>query len=494
MIRCLRRLALTAFVCAAAACGPRAAERPLRIALYGAPSTLDPHLASDFLSFSVASNVYEALTRLDTDLKVQPALAEAWENPDASHWRFRLRPGVRFQDGRACAAEDVVASLERARQHPRSAWRGYLASMRGVAALDPGTVEISTDGPDALLLSRLSFVMILPRDAPAEITAPVGTGPYRMSWGAVHDRLLLHAFRGYWGAAASEAEAEVTLGVTLADSLAGGSDQKADVIQVLDPVDTREIQGAPGYRLVSTPGVTTDYLRLRVSAPPFSDPRVRQALDLALDRDALVRRQLHGHGRPANQLVGSEVFGHDPSLPAAVRDLPRARQLLAEAGFGGGVDVDMEFREGRVVDEIVRELGEAGIRARPLPRRWDELMQRLRDDKVSLYYGGIMADSGDASEVLAMLRRAAGPVVSEPPDVHSAPRLDALLDAADREPNNVDRQGLLQRCLRIVMDEKTVVPLALPDDVYAVAQGVRFLPRPDGRVLAIEVHRGPASP
>jgi peptide/nickel transport system substrate-binding protein len=489
----LRWLALTAFVCASA-CGPRAAERPLRIALYGAPSTLDPHLASDFLTFSVASNAYEALTRLDTDLKVQPALAEAWENPDASHWRFRLRPGVRFQDGRACESEDVVASLERARQHPRSAWRGYLASMRGVAALDRKTLEITTNGPDALLLSRLSFVMILPKDAPAEVTAPVGTGPYRLSWGRVHDRLLLRAFRGYWGAAVTEAEAEITLGVPLADSLAGGPDQRADVVQVLDPVATSEIEGASGYRLVSAPGVTTDYLRLRVSAPPFSDPRVRQALDLALDRDALVRRQLHGHGRPANQLVGSEVFGHDPSLPAAVRDLPRARQLLAEAGFGGGLDVDMEFREGRAVDEIVRQLGEAGIRARPLPRRWDELMQRLHEDKVTLYYGGIMADSGDASEVLAMLRKAAGPVAPEPPDAHSASRLDALLDAADRESNDVDRQGILQSCLRVVMDERTVVPLALPDDVYAVAQGVRFRPRPDGRVVASEVRRGLASP
>jgi len=490
-------LALTAAACSSTACGPQALpRRPLRIALYDAPATLDPHLDSEFLTFAVASNVYEALTRLDADLRVQPSLAERWENPDDARWRFRLRRNVRFHDGRPLTSEDVVASLERARRQPRLGWSSYLAAVTGVRALDPLTVEVTTENLQTLFLTKLAFIMIVPRDAPSEITEPLGTGPYRISWGPRHDRLLLHAFPGYWGRPPSEAEAEISVGRPAHEAVAAPAGERADIVEVLDPAEAGPIEGSPGYRLVSRPGVTTDYLRLRVGSPPFSDRRVRVALHLALDREALVRRLLHGQGRAANQLVGPAVFGHDPSLPPALRDLPRARQLLADAGFPGGLDVEIEFRRGRDVDEIVRQLAEAGIRARPRARPWNELMQRALAGQVALYYGGMMASSGDSSEVLESLLRSSGSLAPDAGTAmgYSNRELDELIETAARQPRMVDRRATLQRCMRLAMEDLPVVPLVLPDDVYAVREGVLWSPRPDGRVLAYDVGRSPPAP
>ena len=124
-----------------AGCAPRAAEvpaRPLRIAIADRPLGLDPHLNNDFLTGAVLANGFEGLTRFDRDFRIEPCLAATWETPDPLTWRFHLRPGVRFHDGRPLRAADVVASLERARHHPRSCVTSYLVAVAAVRELRPG--------------------------------------------------------------------------------------------------------------------------------------------------------------------------------------------------------------------------------------------------------------------------------------------------------------------------------------------------------------------
>ena len=487
--------AIVALAAVACACvGPPGPVPPLRIAIYDRPRSFDPHLESEFVSFAIASHVYEGLTRLDRDLKVAPALAERWESLDAVRWRFRLRAGVRFHDGRALSADDVVASLERARNHPRSDWSSFLVAMDRVHAVDPLTVEVVTRRPYSLLLQKLAYIMILPRGAPDEIDRPVGTGPYRLLAPLSGRRLVLHGFEGYWGAPPTEMLVHFDVEPSLERALREPAGARADVVLAVGPQAASLIQRTPGYSLVTRSGITTDYLQLQVSRPPFSDVRARRAVSVGLDRDALVRDVLGGRGRPANQLVSPAVFGHDPTVPEVKRDVGEARRLLAAAGYPDGLDVDLEFRDGRRVAPLVAQLAEIGIRARPRPLAYGPLSARLRANQVAMYYGGAMASTGDASDVLDSLLHSRTPERGLGENNMIGYRnllLDGQIEAASRQSAMTERRATLQHCLRLVLEDLPLVPLVSPEDIYGVREGIEWRPRLDGRVLGAEVRRVP---
>lgn len=478
------------------ACGGDAGpgHPPLRIAIYDLPHTLDPHLESEFVSFAIASHVYEGLTRLDADLRVEPALAERWESPDALRWRFRLREGVRFHDGRPLTADDVVASLERARRHAGSDWTSYLVAVDRVQAVDPLTVEVVTRRPYSLLLQKLAFILIVPRGAPERIERPLGTGPYRLLGPPSDRRVVLHAFEGYRGPRPTEEVVHFEMDPSLERVLRAPPGRQPDIVLAVGPEAAGLIARTPGYTLVTRAGVTTDYLQLRMSRAPFSDLRVRRAVHVGLDRDALVRDVLGGRGRAANQLVGPAVFGHDPSLPRVKRDLAEARRLLAAAGYAEGLELDLEFREGRRVAALVAQLAEIGIRARPRPQPFGDLSARMRRDEVAMYYGGAMASTGDASDLLDSLvhSRLADRSLGESNTIgYRNPALDGLIESAASQGVMAERRATLSQCLRLALDDLPLVPLIMPDDVYGVREGIEWRPRLDGRVLGAEVHRSP---
>jgi peptide/nickel transport system substrate-binding protein len=370
-------------------------------------------------------------------------------------------------------------------------------SVEHVRAVDPLTVEIVTKRPYSLLVHKLAYILIVPHDAPAQIEWPVGTGPYRLQGPLSHKRVVLRAFEGYWGPPVSEPLVHFEVEPSLERVLRAPPEEQADIVQAAGPEDAALIAQTAGYTLVTRSGVTTDYLQLRVSRPPFSDLRVRQAVHLGVDREALVRDVLGGRGRVANQLVGPAVFGHDPSLPAVRRDVQQARALLAAAGYRDGLDLDLEFRQGRRVNTLVAQLAQIGIRARPRPQAFGDLVSRLREDQVAMYYGGAMAGTGDASDMLESLLHTPMPdrSLGEGNSVrYSNLELDGLIESAARQSRMAERRQTLQHCLRLAMEDLPLVPLVVPEDIYGIRQGIEWRPRLDGRVLGAEVHRLPLRP
>jgi peptide/nickel transport system substrate-binding protein len=465
--------------------------RPLRIAVYSDPLALDPHLNNELLTLSLLSNVYEGLTAFDGNLRVRPALADSWDSPNDLLWRFHLRAGVRFHDGRPLTAEDVAFSLERARHHPRSGFGNYLVTVSKVRA-GTQTVEVTTDQPSAILLNKLAWVMIVPAGSPEEIRLPVGTGPYRfVSWNSGQP-FRLRAFKGYWGGAPPSESVEFVPINDPAERERWVVAGQADLAVEISPAGLATVEATPGCHVAAQEGLRVDYLQMRVDRPPFSDPRVRQAVDLALDRDGLVRSFCLGHGRSLGQLVSSIVFGYDPSVPPPQRDLTAARRLLEEAGLAGGFDVDLEHRAGRQVAELKRQLGEAGIRVRSVERPWSEMFTRLRTGEVGLYYGGVLALSADASDVLDSKihtpdpRKGYGEINA---NHYSNPALDLLIERSRASFDMLERRAILQRCMRMAMADRAVLPLFAAYDLYGMREEIDWRPRLDGRVLASEVRR-----
>jgi peptide/nickel transport system substrate-binding protein len=483
----------------AAACGRRlvSAGRPLRVALYDDPLTLDPHLRNELLTFSVLHNIYEALTAFDAGTRIGPALAESWENPTELTWVFHLRPDVRFHDGRAFTAQDVVWSFDRARNSPHSNVSSYLVAIDKVTALDRHTVQITTLRPYPILLNKLAFVLIVPAGAPIEIRRPLGTGPYRLVAYEVGKRIELAAFDRYWGGVPAEGRVEllpITDGRARVQRLLDGD---VDVVQEPHLADLARIRAAPGSRVIEQDSLGVVYLLVRRDRPPFADPRVRRAIHLALDRGALVKEGLNGEGVPVGQMVDRNVFGYAPDLLPPARDLARARQLLAEAGFPGGLDLDLYTRTGRHAEgeAVRRQLLAAGIRLRLIERTWADLFPHLLAGEVDFYLGGWFCLSGDASDFFDSMvhSRTGSPGYGASNFNHYAnPALDAMVEQSGSTLDLLTRRAQLQSCMRLLMDDLAFIPLYSPAVVFGARHDIEWQLRHDGLILANTIRRRPA--
>ena len=481
-------LALAAPGCART---PSVARPPLRIGLSATVEVFDPHLRNEFATFAVLSHVYDALTRLDDRVRIQPALAESWTSPDDRTWRLKLRHGVRFHDGRPLSARDVVFSLERVRRHPKSEFASYLVSVQEIHEIAPDLVEIVTERPNPMLLNRLAFVLVVPAGAPDEIHDPIGSGPYRLDTAPGGGRLPLAANPDYWDGAPREASVEFVT----ASGEAGVRKLEAgelDLLTDLDAANLQRVAQAPGCRVVSGRGPSVDILRLDLRTPLLRDRRVRQAISLALDRDALALTLAAGTAQPAGEVVGANVFGFDPGLRAPARDLAEARRLLQAAGVDPGRELLIEHREGRRAAPIAAQLAEAGFRVKAQGEEWDLLLKRVRSGAAALVYASLIADSGDAGDVLSSTfhsRDAARGFGDSNFMGYANPALDRRIEAAGVASDMIARRRLLQECLRLVSDDAIYVPLLERRELYGLRAGLRFEPRDDGRVLATHVTR-----
>lgn len=491
----LRLLALAASGLPLAGCGAAPAardDRPLRVALYRAPLSADPHLHAEYLSYSVAQNTYEGLTGLDALLRVRPALAESWQSVDENTWLFRLRKGVRFHDGRPLTVADVVFSLQRAQGPRTSGYRSYLVGVKQVRAVDEQTLEIVCARPSVVLLTKLAFVLIVPSGAPDIIREPVGTGPYRARHSEGRERVELRAFEQYWGETPRQAKLDLVAipdGVERARAFQAG---EVDVALDLPPERAESLQAAPGCRVVAQPGLTMSYLLLNHKRPPFADLRVREALDLALDREALVARELRGFGRPARQLVSRSVFGFAAGVEPGGRDLVKARALLQKAGHPAELELELEHTAGRRTEELVRQLAEAGMRVTARARPMLELARRIIKGEAQLSLHGLAFSSGDASEVLDSMLHTPDTELGFGGDnlaAYSNREVDRLIEESAQSADMRLRRELLAQAMHLAMADLTYVPLVVPDDLLGLRDEVAWQPRSDGRVLGVDLSR-----
>ncbi|MCD1620474.1 ABC transporter substrate-binding protein [Salipiger manganoxidans] len=363
------RLSLAALLLAGTAAS--AQQTDLTIALQLEPPHLDPTSAAAGAIDSVLySNVFEGLTRFAEDGSVQPGLAERWEiSGEGTLYTFHLRPGVTFHDGSAMDAEDVKFTLDRARaDDSQNAQKALFAGISEVRVVDPQTVEVQLAAPDGGFLFNMAWgdaVIVAPESIEGIKQAPVGTGPFRFDAWVQGDRIELVRNPDYWGTAPALERATFRF---ISDPTAAFSAMMAQDIDAFAgfpaPENLPMFDADPRFQVLvgSTEGETI--LAMNNREAPFTDPRVREAVAHAIDRQAIIDGAMFGLGTP----IGTHFAPHNPDYTdltsLSAHDPERARALLAEAGLADGFSTTLKLpppsyarRGGEIVAAQLRAVG-----------------------------------------------------------------------------------------------------------------------------------------
>lgn len=478
-----------------AGCGSNHKARQLTVINKGWPLSLTPHLKAEQITFSVQANIMEGLVEFDPQMKIQPLLAETWENPDDLNWVFKIRHGVRFHDGSILTAEDVAYSLRRAKQHPGSVLKSDLVMVDSIAVIDELTVRVTTRKPYPLLLNRLVNVFIVSRRLMEKLgddgfnRNPVGTGPYRFESFPQGGPLTLAINESYWGKRPSYQRMIIKSLEDQREALRLLASGEADIVSQLDAALAAEVKNTSGcsFALVSRPGLTLRYLGYDFGRKPFNQLKVRRAISVAVDRRDLVNSMNHGFGQPANQLVPQAVFGFNPALPEIGYDPKSARDLLAEAGYPRGLRVTLTVPEIRrkVGERLQQQMGKAGIEVslNILPR--DRFFQSV--DTAGFFLFGVSSTSGDASDLFDdAIHSRAGGYGQTNRGHYSNPSLDKMIEAAAGQLDQARRLKSLQDIMSLCMEDLPRVPLYIEEEIHGVSRRVAWEPRLDMMVLGKE--------
>jgi len=357
---------------------PRGEAKVLNVGGTELPANLgNPYAAIGVTPGSILGFLYDGLTRIDPDGMLQPGLADSWENDGNLVWRFNLRDDITFQNGTPVTAEGVASNINHLIA-PENAGYPIATEMRSIAsarAVDSNTVEIATSQPDPLLAKRMSLLRLVDFDLWQEIgsdeyaIAPIGSGPFMLeSWnrgGAVS----FSAFENSWRAGKTFKRLNI---FTLKDSIARTQALVADQVDIalgLTPEDGPLIE-AQGHKVKIHFGNQIMAIGLPNALKgdsPLNDRRVRQAMNHAVNRDAIVKFILGDLFPAASQGAAPANVGYNPEITPYVFDPERAKLLLEDAGFESGFDVTIEVLVGMgpsdslIYQQAAQDLAAVGI-------------------------------------------------------------------------------------------------------------------------------------
>lgn len=439
-MRAWNRAWLATALLAVAALDPPAEARTLRWARSIDATTLDPHAANTGPNLLLLHQIYEPLIIRQFDGKMTPALAASWAlTRDPNVWEFKLRSNTAFHDGSAFDADDVVFSLDRARSEA-SDMRSLLSSVERVTKVDAQTVRVRTRGPDPLLPNNLTDVLVMDRtwaerigaarlpegpggESPAARSAN-GTGPYVLASREPGVRTVMRRNEDYWGRYETPLDIGEIVYRPIPDArarvealLSGEVDflQDVPVGQLARLTDARDI------RLNTSPENRSVFLGLDVGSPelrssdvrgrnPFADRRVREALSLAIDREALRRGVMRDQSVPAGVIVPPFTNGYTDALDRVPDPDPaRARELLAEAGYPNGFAVTLHCTDDRYLSdaELCRAIAAmaAAVGIRASPRTWPATQHfpAVRRAELDLYLLGWGVSTFDSEYIFSLL-------------------------------------------------------------------------------------------
>lgn len=460
--------------------------------------TMDPHMHNEPNAITTNWHIFDSLLFLSRDLKIEPGLAESYEQKDELTWIFKLRKGVTFHNGEEFNADAVKFSLERVlNEKQKSPQRGNISAIAAVNVIDPYTVEIKTKEPYNLLPHRLFYLSIVPPKYVQEVgdqgfaQKPVGTGPYKFVEWVKGDKIVLEANEKYFKGAPKIGKVTFRIIPEVATQIAELQSGGVDVIRMVPPDMLAQIEGNATIKVASTPLLRVYYMAFDTKKKPFDDVRVRQAMNHAVDIDKIIEKVLGGKAVRTPAGVNPTHFGFDESIKPYEYSPETAKALLKEAGYADGFETELHyFTPGigqQITDAVISDLSKVGIKAKakfyPESSSFVE-KQRAGDLPFRLGHWGSYSVY-DADAILQPMFDSQG-VYGK---YFHTPELDKLIGEARSSVDQEKRKALYSQAQQLLYKEAPWIFLFSPMDNQAYNAKLQFQPRADERIYAYEIDR-----
>lgn len=465
------------------------------------PRSLDPALSTDVPTGRAVGYLFDGLTRFTPEGKVEPALATRWDvSADGSIYTFHLRRGVKFTDGRPFVARQVALSWQRVLDPKVKGGRGWplypikgskefadgkATTIEGLATPNDSTLVVSLREPFAIFpkLLAMPVASIAPDNIPANFGEnPIGTGPWRLVEWKHDDYLLFAPNRQYWGGAPKADSLKARIIAEPSTAVAEFESGNVDVLLIPQgDIRSWEEDSERKKLLHSAPSLELVYVAINTTRGPLRDVRVRQAINHSIDRRVLVRNLIAGRGELASGVIPPDLPGGDRTRIGYQFDTLRARQLLREAGFPNGIDVDLWTSTNpiyvRIAETLQGYLQLSGIRAKIIQRESAAAREAARKGQADLFVKDWYADYPDAENFLYPLLHSANKGVGGNVSYFTNAQFDSLVSAARREQDETKRIALYRQADALAFREAPMVFLYFYSELNAVQPWIRgFVP------------------
>ena len=474
--------------------GAAQAASALKVGLQDDVDFLDPARSRSYVSRIVFASLCDKLIDTAPDLKFVPQLALSWTwSADNKTLTLKLRAGVTFQNGEPFDAEAVKYNLDRYRTLPESLRKSEVASIDHVDVVDPMTVDLVLKQPDAALVAQLTDragMMMAPKATATgnPVASPVCSGPFKFGERVAQDRIVLDKFPGYWNAGAYHVDRVTFMPipdttVRLANLQSGG----LDLIERMAATDVKTAQADPKLQVLSVPGLGFLTLELNVSGPDAKTPlgqdkRVRQAFDLAIDRDALNQAVYEGRYTPGYQpFAPASPFHIDQPVPA--RDVDKAKALLKAAGVTAPVTVKLTVSNdttAQQVGQVIQAMtAEAGFDVQLQTTEFATLLAQGQAGTFQMLMSGWSGRVDPDGNIHQFITCKGGLNDMK----YCNPEVDALLNGARAVTDPAERKAKYAAAMKIVQDDKPITYLNFEPRIFGATKALHgFVPHPDGMV------------
>jgi peptide/nickel transport system substrate-binding protein len=506
---------------------PAAAQQHvLNVAVGGAFTSMDPHFFNLGPNNVLTSYVFEPLTRFDPKYGPEPSLAVSWKPIDETTWEFKLRDGVRFTDGTPFTADDVVFTFARIPTilNSPSSFMFAVKPVTKLEVVDDHTIRMHTANPAPLMPFNMATVRIVSRKiGDGANTADynsgkvaIGTGPFRLASFIVGERAEFVRNDGWWDKKPVWDKVSYRLIADNAARIAALSAGDVDVIEAVPPGDVNELKKNANVSVVSTPGQRLIYLSLdvgrpetpwatdlngnKLSANPFRDARVRQALSLAINRNGIRDRLMDGFAAPTGQLMPAGASGYDPSIKPDPFEPEQAKKLLAEAGFPNGFGITLHgpnnryVNDSKIVEAIAQMWTRIGVKTAVEVMPAATYFSRAQKFEFSARLTGWASDTGEASSNLTELVASSNPekgrgVIFDPTH-YANPKVDEIVEHSLATIDMDAREALYREATRLAMQDTPLIPIHHQVNIFAIRKGLVFHMRMQEGIRAWDIEPG----